>query len=132
MIPTEAAAYFVQHFAASLLNIFKSGHFAVNPIRSNTPRNLFLLAFASLSFAGQANACSFDINHPSRYTNCVKDEAYNRIVDGAKRDAQKIVDDANNSANGIRSSATQVASMTLSAAYAAATKTKAVEPQLCE
>ena len=104
----------------------------MNPIRFNTPCKLFLLAFASLSFAAQAQACSFDIDHPSRYFNCVKDEAYNKIVDGAKRDAQKIVDDATNSANGIRRSATQVASSTLSAAYAAATKTKAVEPQICE
>ena len=104
----------------------------MNPIRSNTPRILFILAFTGLGVAGQANACSFDINHPSRYVNCIKDEAYNKIVDNAKRDAQSIVDNANNSANSIRDSATKLASNTLSQAYAAATQTKATEPQLCE
>lgn len=104
----------------------------MNPIRSNTPQILFLLAIASLGFAGQAQACSFSIKNPSGYADCVKNEAYNKVVDGAKRDAQTIVDNATNSANSIRGSATQLAGNTLSLAYAAATKTKAVEPQLCE
>lgn len=104
----------------------------MNPNYSNTARHLFLLVFAGLGLAGQAQACSFSIKHPSSYADCVKNEAYNKIVDGAKRDAQTIVDNATNSANSIRSSATQLAGNTLSLAYAAATKTKAVEPQLCE
>ena len=104
----------------------------MNPIRSNTPRILFILAFAGLGVAGQAHACSFSIKNPGGYADCVKNEAYNKVVDGAKRDAQKIVDDATSTANSIRSSATQLASNTLTLAYAAATKSKATEPQLCE
>ena len=104
----------------------------MKPLRSNTPRTLFLLAFASLGMVGQANACSFDVNHPSRYFNCVKDEAYNKVVDTANQDAKKIVDAANSSASTIKNSATQLASNTVNLALAAATKTKAVEPMLCE
>lgn len=101
-------------------------------LRRNTPRTLLMLAFASLAFAGQANACSFDIDHPSRYANCVKDEAYNKIVATAKNDAAKITDAANSAASSIKNQATQVATTTLNTALAAATKTKSVEPQLCD
>ena len=104
----------------------------MNPLRSNTPCTLFLLAFAGLGMGGQANACSFDVNHASRYFNCVKDEAYNKVVDTANQDAKKIVDAANSSASTIKNTATQLASSTVNLALLAATKTKAVEPMLCE
>lgn len=93
---------------------------------------LILLAFASLAFAGQANACSFNWRHPDRYAKCLADEAFNNIVDAGRKSAEKIVADAKNRANSIRNDATKAASNTLNAALSTAKSTKAAEPQLCE
>lgn len=88
------------------------------------------LALAGLS--GQASACSFDLLHPDRYATCIYNDTYNKIVNGAKDSAAQIVNTADASASTIRNTATSTASATLKAAYAAASKVKAGEPQLCD
>jgi len=85
---------------------------------------LILLAFASLTFAGQANACKYDWQRPDRYFKCLTNEA--------KTTAERIVADANANAQKIKSDAVHKAKDTLNAALATAASTKAAEPQLCE
>ena len=102
----------------------------MNPLKK-TPA-LILMAFAGLTFAGQANACSYNWRHPDRYAKCLADEAFDKIVNAGRASAEKITSDAKNLANNIRNDATQAANKTLNAALATAKAAKAAEPQLCE
>ena len=90
----------------------------MNPILSNTPRLLLTLAIAGPAFSGQANACSLDIKHPSRYPTCLYNEAvdagtsagnaeYNRLINAANSQAGDIKKAATNDAKTIRDTADQ-------------------------
>ena len=90
----------------------------MNPQTSNPFRSLLILALTGGAFAAQTQACTLNISHPSRYADCLYNEAvdsgtragnqeYSRLVAVANTQAGDIKKTATNDAKAIRDNADQ-------------------------
>ena len=78
----------------------------MNLLHSNKSRVVLALAAAGSALAGQAQACSLDISHPSRYANCLYNDAVNEGTQAGNKEYKRLVAAANAQAGDIQRAAT--------------------------